>query len=789
MEEEVVGVAAGVLAVGVAAQWLGWRLRVPAVVFLLGAGLVAGPLTGALEPDDTFGELLFPIVSIAVAVILFEGALGLGLRGMREAGRTVWLLLIVGAAITLIGTAFAARLVLDVDWWLSALIAAVLVVTGPTVIGPIVRSIRLEGRVAAILETEGTLIDPIGAILTVLTFEALFVGHRQSGGELAMQLTTTFLAGAVVGLVFALAIVVAFARYLVPDQLHNATTLAAVVTAFAVANALREESGLVAVTVMGIALASQHRVAVQHVLDFNETLRIIFISGLFLLLGARIEADTLRDVEWQNAAFLALLVVVVRPVSVLVSTVRSSLTWRERAFLACTAPRGIVAAAVASIFSLRLAELGRDGSQVLVSTVFTVITGTVLLSGLGSRRLATRLHLIERDVSSMIVLGANPVARTIATALEGHGAPVRLVDLDRGHLSTARMSGLAATRGSVITEDTWEAAGLANATCFLALTASDELNALATRHAAARLGRRSVFQLAASRPEHQSRWALPVGTFARTLFDPAANLGALAGLLEEGWEVRSTPLTDQFGPEEHGRVHPNAVPLFIVDARGSIELAATDVRPRPRAGVTYVALVPPGPADGRRRQDGPADDLADHAGKARRSAPGQDRGEHRTGEPAQQPADEHDRGGDPDARDRLENRLRERTCGFADLLGRLLRHLLRSKPAARVVECVAARGSTATCPANRNASGLGDDDTAGEGHREHKPLGGGEVEPQPLDGRAMAVLDDEQGHRDRDERTDDDPDLERAAPPHRAEIVGDGRVRWGQVFRLPVGHN
>jgi NhaP-type Na+/H+ or K+/H+ antiporter len=591
VHEQTIIVVAGVLAGGVAAQWLGWRLRLPPVVLLLVGGLVAGPVTGALDPDEVFGDLLFPGVSLAVAVVLFEGALGLGGRGVREAGTTVWLLLTVGMAVTLVGTTLLARFVLDVEWSLAALVAAVLVVTGPTVIGPIVRAIGLRGRLAAILEAEGTLIDPIGAILAVLTFEAAF--HTDGDpGQIAGRLLMTGLTGTSVGLAFAAVLVVALARYVIPDELHNATTLAAVIAGYATANAINEEAGLVAVTVMGIALASQSWSPVDHVLRFNETLRIVFISGLFVLLGARIEAETLRDVEWRNVAFLAALVLLVRPVAVLVSTLRSSLSGRERLFLALTAPRGIVAAAVASVFSLRLGELGVANSQVLMSATFTVIAGTVLLSGLGSRAIATRLGLVRTDRGTVVVLGANPFARELASSLEQHGTSVRMIDLDRRELALARMTGLQAHRGSVLAGQTWEAAGIDSAECFLAVSRNDELNVLAARHAAAILGRRNVFQLPPSRNDHDTGWMLRTGTFARQLFGADTTIDTLETRLLDGWRVRGTRVTDKFGPEDHARTHPEAIPLFVLGSDGRVHTVAADGRRRPRAGDTLVTLGP-----------------------------------------------------------------------------------------------------------------------------------------------------------------------------------------------------
>lgn len=589
MHDDVVILVAAVLIGGVVAQWIGWRFRVPAILLLLVGGLVAGPVTGVLKPDKIFGDLLFPSVSLAVAVILFEGALGLGWKGLRIGGSTLWRLLSIGALTTLVGTALAAHWLLDVPWGLSLLLAAMLVVTGPTVVGPIVRTIGLEGRVATILEAEGTLIDPIGAVLTVLVFQAVF---ESTGGSssIAVGIVATLGAGSLVGLIAAGIVVALLAFYVVPDQLHNVMTLAIVAGALAAANALRAESGLVAVTVMGIALATQSIAPVYRVLEFNETLRILFISGLFVILAARVDRETLASIEWRNLAFLAAIILLIRPASVAVSTIRSDLTRSERLFLAATAPRGIVAASVASVFSLRLAEIGVDQAQLMLSATLTVIIGTVLLSGFFSRRLATRLGLLETDRTVIVVLGANEMARRFATALEQHGAEVNLVDLDRRELAAARMSGLATHHGSVFADSTWENAGLQHAASFIAMTSNDELNTLAARHAAAVLGRKRVYQLPPGRPEHDQWWKLPAGVFARPLFGRDTNFAVLAERIAEGWQITSTKLTERFDGEALRATRPLAIRLFTIDPKGAVEICATDTTHKPRPGDTVVAL-------------------------------------------------------------------------------------------------------------------------------------------------------------------------------------------------------
>lgn len=580
MAEEVVLVVAAVVVGGVVAQWLGWRIGIPAIVFLLAGGIVAGPILGGLRANRVFGDLLFPFVSLAVAIILFEGALGLGERRLRHAGRTVWFLISIGAAVTFGLIAGAARITLGVGWDVALVLGAVLLVTGPTVIGPIVRAIGLKGRLAAVLEAEGTLIDPIGAILAVLVFEAVYE-TGDGPGSIAGALTATLLIGAAIGAVTASLLVVALARFWIPSHLQNVATLAGVVGAFAAANTLRTEAGLVSVTIMGFLLASQTRVSVRHVLRFNETLRILLVSSVFILLGASITADTLRTIEWRNLAFAAVLVIIVRPLSVVVSTFRSDLTRSEKVFLAATAPRGIVAAAVASVFALQLTELEVGGGQTIVSATFTVIAVTVLLSGFGSRPLARRLALVD-ERTTVVILGATAVARAFASALEQHGASVRIVDLDREQGARARMEGLSVHHGSIFADETWDAIEIESAARFLAMTTNDELNVLAARHAAATIGRQGVYQVVPRRAEHAAWWTLQPGIFARPLCSPSLTIEELADRIENGWKVTATQLTEQFGPDDYARTHPDAIVLFTRNAGEEIEIASGDTRHLPR---------------------------------------------------------------------------------------------------------------------------------------------------------------------------------------------------------------
>ncbi len=339
VEHQVLALTA-VLALGIGAQWLSWRLKVPAILLLLVTGIVTGSITGALNPDQLLGDLLFPIVSLSVAVILFEGGLTLEIVELKSIGRVVRNLIVIGVPVTWGLTALAARYLIGFTTELSVLLGALLVVTGPTVIIPLLRHVRPSPRVATATRWEGIVNDPIGAILAVLVFEVIFVGGVEQGILTALTgIIRSILAGTVLGAAAAGLVIIMLKRYLVPDFLQTSATLALVITAFAAANHIQNESGLLAVTVMGGILGSQKTVSIQHIIEFKENLRVLLIASLFILLAARLPISDPVLTDAGSLLFVGALILIVRPAAVLLSTTGTDLSWQERAFLSFMAPR------------------------------------------------------------------------------------------------------------------------------------------------------------------------------------------------------------------------------------------------------------------------------------------------------------------------------------------------------------------------------------------------------------------------------------------------------------------
>ena len=593
MTENLLIAVASIITLGIAAEWFAWRIGLPSILMLLVFGFLAGPLIGFLDPDVMLGDLLFPIVSISVAVILFEGGASLRISELHDIGGVVRNLVSIGAAITWVSTAAAGYLLLGLDPPAAALLGAILVVTGPTVIVPLLRQMRPVPQVASTLKWEGILIDPIGAVLAVLVFEAVLAGgvEKATAAVLLVLLKTLLIGGLAAALGVGI-LVFLMDRQWVPEFLQSPLALMVVIAAFAASNVMQSESGLLTATLMGVALANQKAVEVKHILEFKENLRVLLISSLFILLAARLELSDLAGIGWPELAFLAALVLVIRPLSVAVSTMGSELKWRERAMVAFVAPRGIVAAAVASIFALELAHAGYEASQ-LISLTFMVIIGTVAIYGLGSRPLARLLGVSKPDPQGVLFVGAHPWALRIAAEVQRQGFNVRLADTNYSNIADARMQGLPTYYGSTLTEAALDTIDLDGIGRMLALTANDEVNSLTAVNFTEIFGKRDVYQIPPEKFTAGSKQVVSKHLRGRFLFDGTASYWGLTARFDAGADVKTMNLTDEFDFEKFKERYPDAIPLFLIDAHGKLTVFTILTPPEPVPGTRIMAIARP----------------------------------------------------------------------------------------------------------------------------------------------------------------------------------------------------
>lgn len=554
-------------------------------------------VTGA---DETVGtKLLFPLVSLSVAVILFEGGLTLRWNQIRDNSRALIRLITISATITWILTAVLAHYLTDFSWEGAWLVGAILIVTGPTVIGPLLRQIRPTKRVGSVLHWESILIDPIGAVAAVLVFGAISQPDESTAFNILASILSTLLVGITLGCGAAAVLVESLRRYWIPDFLHGVFFLVVVLATYVLSNLVREESGLVTVTALGIYLANQQSVSVSHVLEFKEHLRVLLISCLFILLGSRIQLADVSEIGWQGLLFVLLLVFVIRPISVLLGLIGTNWNIKEKLFVGLVAPRGIVAASVASIFGLKLASLDRfanieTASDPIATLTFLVILGTVTLSGLGAGPLARALGLSDVNPQGILFAGAARWVREVAAALKNNGVPVVLIDTNFGNITAARLSDLNATCGNVLSEhirDELQLSGIGN---LCAVTPSDEVNTLASLEYMHLFSRANVFQLSPSSRSH-GRWqSIPKARRGRILFGNGVTYPRLEGLFESGGVVKVTTLTDNFTfadfLEQHGK---ETILLFAITRDGTLKIGTEDKMLEPSNKDRIVAVVCP----------------------------------------------------------------------------------------------------------------------------------------------------------------------------------------------------
>ncbi len=592
MSQHILIAIASIVTLGIAAEWIAWRIHLPSILVLLLFGFLAGPFTGFLNPDVVLGDMLFPVVSISVAVILFEGGASLRLQDLRRIGGTVRNLVTFGALVSWFLGAAAAYYILDPGLAPALLLGAILVVTGPTVILPLLRHVRPTHRVGTTLKWEGILIDPIGAVLAVLVFEAVIAkGFEAATAVAVLGLMRTIAVGTIAAALGVGLLVLFIDRQWVPDFLQSPLSLMIVVAAFAASNVLQPESGLLTATLMGVALANQKRVDVKHIIEFKENLRVLMISSLFILLAARLSIDDLSRLGLREFGFLAALILIVRPIVVGLSTAGSGFNWRERLLMCWIAPRGIVAAAVASIFALELAEAGYTGGDRLVSITFLVIIATVAVYGLTAAPVARLLGVAEPDPQGVLIVGAHPWARAIAAELKGEGVAVRLVDTNYNNIAQARMDGLPVYYGSALTEGALDSIDLGGIGRLLAMTSNDEVNSLTALHFSEVFGSGSVYQLPTEQSAKSSDKVVPRYLRGHFLFDPTANYWSLTARFDAGADVKTTNLTETFDYQTFRQRYPDAIPLFLIGEKGKLTVFTTSGPTDAPAGQRVVAIV------------------------------------------------------------------------------------------------------------------------------------------------------------------------------------------------------
>jgi len=573
-----------VLVLAVGSQLLARPLRAPALIVLLPAGFLAGIATDDVHPDNLLGSLYQPFVTIAVGVILFEAGLRLSFEEVVPGVRKTVVRLVAGGAFLtwLATTAAVALLYDDMDRGVAFLIGAILVVSGPTVVLPLLAFIRPTRDVRSLLKWEGTLVDPVGALLGVLVFTGVSSGEGWQPGEMVIDLAV----GALVAAVGAPAL------WLLLREVHRheprmvvPATLMVVVAAVVAADLIREDAGLLAAVLMGIVVGNQRSIDISRSLfEFEETLVQLLIGVLFVLVAASVSPDEVRSVLPQALVLVAVMILVIRPLAVALTTLGSPFTRNERAFVAWMAPRGIVAGATASAFGPELAENGVAGADKVLPIVFVAIFGTVVVYGLTAAPVARMLGVAGAGRRLVLVISGHPWAREIAAALKRSGVAVRMWVGPLDHQTAAREAGLDADRGRIMVDAPSREEELEEVTDALLLTRSDDFNALVAAELRKELGHRHVYRVA---PHPDEPDLLPPSREAGILGDRSLTFAELDRQFAAGARIVSRS-ANHILDAEGSRTE---VPLFAVAHNGRLSIAADGRPPNMRSGDTVIILV------------------------------------------------------------------------------------------------------------------------------------------------------------------------------------------------------
>ena len=581
---------AGIIILGILAQWVAWKFKIPAILPLILIGLLVGPIAAEFLSEDGTkwiepiwngdeglfpGQSLFYFVSLAISIILFEGGLTLRTGEIKNVGPVITKLISIGSLVTFFAAGIAAHYIFDLSWEISYLFSALIIVTGPTVITPILRNIPLKKDVSAVLKWEGILIDPIGALVAVLVFEFISV---DGGGEFTKTALIEFgkivLFGATFGFTFAHALNFILNKKLVPHYLMNVFTLATVLGVFVLSDVFAHESGLLAVVVMGMVLGNSKSPYLKDILYFKESLSVLLISILFILLAANINMEELYLIySWKTAILFAIIVFLIRPLGVFLSTRGSTLKLNEKLFISWVGPRGIVAAGIASLFGLKLAKEGVPGAEYITPLVFVIVLGTVLLNATTARLFAKMVGVFLTKSDGILIVGASKVSRLLGHYLESHGRHVVLIDSNQNNIAKANELGLEAFSANVYSDTLMDNIELNDIGYLMALTGSPDINKYAINKFKKQFGENGSFRLVTSEEVLDDTNNPKEG-----LFSHKDDFNVLSALTRKHPSIQEIDLEDKAHYEKLIKISnsdSDIIPLFVKDNEGELHIISS----------------------------------------------------------------------------------------------------------------------------------------------------------------------------------------------------------------------
>lgn len=581
---------AGIIILGILAQWVAWKFKIPAILPLILIGLLVGPIAAAYLSEDGSkwiepiwngkqglfpGEGLYYFVSLAISVILFEGGLTLKRSEVKNVGPVITKLITLGSAVTFFGAGILAHVIFGLSWDLSFLFSGLIIVTGPTVITPILRNIPLKKDISAVLKWEGILIDPIGALVAVLVFEFISVEGDSGFTKTALiEFGKIILFGTTFGFTFAHALAFAINKKLIPHYLLNVVSLSTVLLVFVESEVFAHESGLLAVVVMGMVLGNSKLENIKELLYFKESLSVLLISILFILLAANINIeDMMLLYTWKTGILFAAVVFIIRPLAVFLSTMGSKLKTNERIFISWVGPRGIVAAGIASLFGSKLIKQGVEGAEYITPLVFMIVLGTVLLNATTARLFAKLVGVFLKKSEGILIIGASKISRLLGHYLETNGRHVVLIDSNEQNIRKAKELGLEAFSNNIYSETLTDNIELNDVGYLMALTGNPDINKYAINKFTKQFGENGSFRLVTTEEMLDDTNNPKEG-----LFSHKDDFNRLMELTKKHPSIQEIDLEDKAHYEKLIKISnndPDIIPLFVKDNEGELHIISS----------------------------------------------------------------------------------------------------------------------------------------------------------------------------------------------------------------------
>lgn len=588
------------IVLGILAQWIAWRMRIPAIVLLSVMGILAGPVFGWLEPNKDFGEALEVMVKLAVAIILFEGGLNLKISELKQAGPGVGRLVLLALPISWILSTASAYYIAGLSMAVSSIIGAILVVTGPTVIMPLLRQIKLTPRVSSLMKWEGVVNDPIGVLLAVFIFEYYLTKTSSLAfSEIALSIGGPVLASIAIGVGGGFFIKYMFQWEMCPEFLKVPVILCFILLIYGMANLIQEEAGLLAVTVFGFTLCNVGLGIIHELRRFKEYISIFLLSTVFIVLTATLTPEHLTALNWNSFLFLGAILFVVRPFSVWLATVGGDLTWKERLLVGWIAPRGVIAVSVAGLFTPALIEQGYMGAELLTPLIFAVVFLTVTVHGFSLNSIARGLGLAAKKPRGVIIVGASPWTTELASIFKKQNFPVLLVDHAWHKLQEARSKNIRVYDGEILSDVTETSLDLSEMGYVLSATDNDAYNALVCNAFKREFGNDHVFQLSMHRQgrdmqgKKQSE-SVKSTNRGRTLFGQHLKYEQILEKYFQGWRFQEIKIDSRFHFKEFLKTYKDKVaPLFTITKKQNLVFDLPKRPMRPTFGDKLFCFVHP----------------------------------------------------------------------------------------------------------------------------------------------------------------------------------------------------